>query len=169
MAGWIDLTGAVEANTVYSEGQLVAKDVTINLPAITPVTADFKAMGTLSLPIIGQLESMEFSVTKIGVDHGLSKLLKLQVKTIECRWVQNVISADGAEKMEGCKAFLRVVPKSIPGIGLEVGKIPENDITAEVTRYQVFVGGQELWLIDRLAQILRIDGVDYYQPIKSLL
>lgn len=41
---WLDLKGPILADTVYIGGTLVAKDVTISLPAVTPVTADFKAM-----------------------------------------------------------------------------------------------------------------------------
>ena len=52
---WIDLNGPVLADTVYDAGKLVAKDVTITLPAINLLTADFKAMGTLTLPIIGKI------------------------------------------------------------------------------------------------------------------
>ena len=40
---WLDLKGPILADTVYIGGTLVAKDVTISLPAVTPVTADFKA------------------------------------------------------------------------------------------------------------------------------
>lgn len=126
-------------------------------------------MGTMSLPVVGQLESMEVSITKIGTDLGLGKMLRFKSTLFECRWSQSVVAADGTTKNEGCKAFIRGVPKAIPGIGVEPGKISENDITAEVTRYQLYVGGEELWLIDRLAQIMRIDGTDYYDEILSLL
>lgn len=47
---WLDLKGPILADTVYIGGTLVAKDVTIALPAVTPVTADFKAMGTYTAP-----------------------------------------------------------------------------------------------------------------------
>ena len=43
---WLDLKGPILADTVYINGVLVAKDVTITLPAVTHVTADYKAMGT---------------------------------------------------------------------------------------------------------------------------
>ena len=61
---WLDLKGPILADTVYIGGTLVAKDVTIALPAVTPVTADFKAMGTYTAPILGQIEAMEASITR---------------------------------------------------------------------------------------------------------
>ena len=148
---WLDLKGPILADTVYIGGTLVAKDVTIALPAVTPVTADFKAMGTYTAPILGQIEAMEASITKIGIDLGLRNMMKLESKTIEIRWAQDVKQADGSTKTEGCKAFLRCVSKGIP------------------SRYQLYVGGAEYWLIDQLNTILRVGGVDYAKDIRSLL
>lgn len=166
---FLDLNGPIVANTVLKDGILVAKDVALTLPAITPMTSEYKAMGTMSLPTPGQIESMELSITKIGVDLGLSKLAAMKSTTLEIRFVQDTIKSDGTSQPVGCKAFVRVIPKGIPAIGIEIGSPSENEITGEVLRYQLFVGGEELWLVDRLSQILRIGGVDYYSPISSLL
>ena len=166
---WLDLDGSNLANTVYCEGTLVAKDVVVNLPAVTPKTADLRAMGTLTMPMLGQIEAMEASITKIGVDKGLRKLVKFESKTLEFRWVKEVKKADGTTDVVGLKAFLRVTPKTIPGISVDPGNIGENELTYSVSRYQLFVDGEEYWLIDQLNQILRIDGVDYCKDIRSLL
>lgn len=166
---WLDIDGSNLANTVYSEGTLVAKDVVVNLPAVTPKTADLRAMGTLTMPMLGQIEAMEASITKIGVDKGLRKLVKFESKTLEFRWVKEVKKADGSTAVVGLKAFLRVTPKTIPGINVDPGNIGENELTYAVSRYQLFVDGEEYWLIDQLNQILRIDGVDYCKDIRSLL
>ena len=159
---WLDLKGPILADTVYIGGTLVAKDVTIALPAVTPVTADFKAMGTYTAPILGQIEAMEASITKIGIDLGLRNMMKLESKTIEIRWAQDVKQADGSTKTEGCKAFLRCVSKGIPGLSVDPGN-------TSVSRYQLYVGGAEYWLIDQLNTILRVGGVDYAKDIRSLL
>ena len=126
---WLDLKGPILADTVYIGGTLVAKDVTIALPAVTPVTADFKAMGTYTAPILGQIEAMEASITKIGIDLGLRNMMKLESKTIEIRWAQDVKQADGPSKTEGCKAFLRCVSKGIPGLPVDPGNHSENEAT----------------------------------------
>ena len=163
---WLDLKGPILADTVYIGGTLVAKDVTIALPAVTPVTADFKAMGTYTAPILGQIEAMEASITKIGIDLGLRNMMKLESKTIEIRWAQDVKQADGSTKTEGCKAFLRCVSKGIPGLSVDPGNTSENE--AKVFS-SFFVAGAEYWLIDQLNTILRVGGVDYAKDIRSLL
>ena len=68
---WLDLKGPILADTVYVDGVLAAKDVTIALPPVNLVTADFKAMGTYTAPLPGQIDAMEASITKIGIDLGL--------------------------------------------------------------------------------------------------
>ena len=166
---WIDLRGPIVGTTAYDGGKLVGRDVTINLPAVTPVTADFKAMGTLTLPVPGQIEAMEATITKIGVDLGLRSLVKLTSKTIEIRWAQDVKLSDGSTKTEGCKAFLRCVSKGIPGLSVDPGNASENEIALAVSRYQLFVAGNEYWLIDQLNTIMRVGGVDYAKDIRSVL
>ena len=165
---WLDLKGPILADTVYVDGVLSAKDVTITLPAVTLMTADFKAMGTYTAPMTGQIEAMEASITKIGVDYGLRNIVKLQSKTLEVRWAQDVKYADGSSKTEGCKAFMRV-PKLIPGLSVDPGNLSENEITLAVSRYQLFVAGTEFWLIDQLNTIMRVDGVDYVKDLRSVL
>jgi P2 family phage contractile tail tube protein len=165
----IEFKGPVSANTIYSGNELCAKDSSVQLPAVTPITADYVAMGTMNLPVIGNIESMEMTITKIGTDVNLGKLVRPEKQDIEVRWVQESVGNDGSTKLEGCKAFLRAIPKGIPGLTTEIGSAMENEITYEVTRYQLFVNGKELFLIDRLSQILRVNGVDYYAKIRSLL
>ena len=164
---WLDLKGPILADTVYCDGVLSAKDVTITLPAVTPVTADFKAMGTYTAPLTGQIEAMEAAITKIGIDYGLRNIVKFQSKTLEVRWAQDVKYADGSSKTEGCKAFMRCVPKLIPGLSVDPGNLSENEITLAVSRYQLFVAGNEFWLIDQLNTIMRVDGVDYAKDLRS--
>lgn len=169
MAAFVNICGPVVADTVYSDGQIVARDVAVTLPEVTPMTADLQAMGTLSLPIWQLLDNMEASITKIGVDLGLRALIKPDMKPLEFRWVQTVTDANGVTKNVGCKAFIRGIPSIIPGIGLEVGSASENEVTVTTTRYGLFADGQEMFLIDRLAGICRIAGKDYAGDLNSLL
>ena len=166
---WLDLKGPILADTVYINGVLVAKDVTITLPAVTHVTADYKAMGTYTAPMTGQIEGMEATITKIGIDKGLRSMVQLESKTLEVRWAQDVKYADGSTKTEGCKAFLRCVSKGIPGLNVDPGNASENEIALAVSRYQLFVAGNEYWLIDQLNTIMRVGGVDYAKDIRSVL
>ena len=168
MSKFVNICGPVIGVTAYSNGKLVARDVAITLPEITPVTADLAAMGTLSLPIWQLLENMETAITKIGADMGLREIIKPDMKPLEFRWAQTITDANGVTKNVGCKAFIKGIPNKIPGIGLTVGEASENECTIATTRYNLFVDGQEMFLVDRLAGVVRISGKNY-ADINSLL
>ncbi|MDE7425576.1 MAG: phage major tail tube protein [Lachnospiraceae bacterium] len=153
--------GTIEAITVYCKDELVARDCTVTLPEAVYQTADIKAMGTISLPLLSCLDDMETTITKEGIDKNLTKLTSPGAKNIEYRWVHDVIHTNGKVDQEGCKAFLRVMPKTlIPGASLETGSVTENDVAFAVTRYRLVVNGEELLLIDRFASIIKVNGVD---------
>jgi phage tail tube protein FII len=166
---FVPINGPVVADTVYCENKLVARDVAVTLPEVTAMTADVQAMGTLSLPIWQLIENMETAITKIGIDLGFASLIKPDMKAIELRWVQTVTDAGGNTKNVGCKAFIKAVPNKIPGVGLEIGSAIEGEVTLTTTRYNLFVDGKEICLIDKLSGICSIDGKDYAGDIGSLL
>ncbi len=170
MGKYVTKRGAIEANTTYCDNELVANDCTIALPEVTFATADIQAMGTASMPLLGIIENMETSITKVGVDKNMTKLTAPGTHNLEHRWVQDVIGSDGSVSQEGCKAFLRVLPKTLaPGASLELGSASENDLTWVVTRYKLVVNGEEILLVDRFAHILRVNGKDYYEKFNSYL
>ena len=168
MAKFVNICGPVVATTVYSNGKLVARDTAITLPEVVPLTADLAAMGTFTLPIWALLENMETAITKIGADLGLRDIIKPDMKPLEFRWVQTITDANGTTKNVGCKAFIKGIPNKIPGIGITVGEASENECTIATTRFNLFVDGQEMFLIDRLAGVVRIAGKNY-ADMNSLL
>ncbi len=170
MGNILDLRGPVNADTTYVDGILVARNTTITLPEITHVTAAVQAaLGEHEVPLFGLVESMESTIQKIGADEGLAQILTMEAKTFEHRWVQQVTRPEG-ESTEGCKAFIRGIPKiAIPAIELSPGGSIELDIPLSVTRYQLYVGGKEICMVDKLAGICRINGTDYAEQVNALL
>ena len=57
MSAFMNICGPVVANTAYVENALVARDVAVTLPEVTPTAVDVQAMGTLSLPVWQLLEN----------------------------------------------------------------------------------------------------------------
>lgn len=169
MAKYLDLRGPIAACTVYASGRLVARDVTVTLPAVTPTTGELRGMGTIEVPTPTQLEAMELALTKLGIDKELGPLADMKAQDIEIRWVQDVMKSDGSTAPEGCKAFLRAMSKGLPGLSVEPGSPSENEITFSVLRYQLYVGGKEIVLADKLNAILRVNGKNYTSVLESLL
>lgn len=166
---FVDICGAIVADTTYVNNVLAAKDVEATLPEMAPVAAEVQAMGTMSLHIWQLIENMELAITKIGVDKGLRSMITPETQSLEMRFVQNMTDANGITKQKGCKAFFKCVPTKIPGIAVTVGEASSNELTFTVMRYQLFVDGEELFLVDRLAGIVRVAGTDYTKTMNSLL
>lgn len=170
MSKWVNKRGPIEANTIYSDGVLVATDTTVTLPEVTFMTADVKAMGDMSIPLSNAIEDMEMTITKVGVDKNMTRLTAPGKKAVEIRWVQDLIKSDGTTAKEGCKAFLNAAPVTLaPGASLEIGSASEGDLTYKVFRYRVVVDGEEILLVDRLAHIVRVNGRDYSRDYDRLL
>ena len=162
MAGkFVKICGPITGVTVYVNNTLAARDVTLTLPEVTATAVDVQAMGTMSLPIWSMLDNMELAITKIGIDKGLRSMITPDAQNYETRFVQTVTDENGNTKNVGCKAFIKGIANKIPGIAVTMGEASENETTITVTRYQLMVDGQEMFLIDRLAGICRIGGKDY--------
>lgn len=165
----MDKNGAIVADRVYSDGVLVAEDVSITLPEVTQQTTEVIFGGTNEIPITGWTDAMEATITKIGIDMGLTQLLRLQSQSIECRFVQDTLAPDGTITPKGYKAFLRCIPKGIPGLSVEPGNNSENEVALSVTRYEMMIDNKRAWLIDKLNNIFEVGGTDYAKNINSLL
>ena len=78
MAGkQMDIKGPILADTLYCDGWLAGRDVEFTLPDITFKTAEIQAMGTMVTPLIGLVENMELTITRVGVDSGYGDLNEL--------------------------------------------------------------------------------------------
>ena len=79
---FVDICGAIVADTTYVNNVLAAKDVEATLPEVAPVAAEVQAMGTMSLPIWQLIENMELAITKIGVDKGLRSMITPETQSL---------------------------------------------------------------------------------------
>jgi len=158
---FIPICGPVSADTVYFDGALCARDNGVDLPEIAATTYEIQAMGPMSLPDWSRLEDMELVIRKNGIDRNVAVMSQPGNRKIEIRGVQTVNLAEGNAKKVGFKAFISAYSKKIPGIGVAVGDPSETENSYSVRRFQLFVDGEEMWLIDRFAGICRINGVDY--------
>lgn len=165
----LERKNAVLADKFYCDNSLAAEDVSVTLPAVTFLTSEVQAMGTMEVILAGIIESMEMAITKIGLDKGLTSMMTPKKHSYELRWAQNALKSDGSVAPEGCKAFITGIPKGIPGIGVEMAANSEGEVSIAVSRYQLYINGAEACCIDRLAGICRINGVDYYSSISALL
>lgn len=169
MGKWLDVKGPILADTVYADNRLVARDVEFTLPGLNFQTATISAMGNMDVALIGLLENMELSITKIGTDEGFSNLIGLSRKTFEFRWAQTSIAKTGESKVEGVKAFVKVLPLSIPDLAIKPGDAVSTEHKYTVTRLELYVGGAEKLVVDRLNTVLRVNRTNYAKDFEKYL
>jgi P2 family phage contractile tail tube protein len=167
---FIPAAGPILATTVRIGGNVMAEDAKVSLPEVSALTSEYAAMGTLELPVTGQIENMELSITKTGLDKQLAQLGMLGKQVIEIRGAFDVVEPVGGTKsVKGFKATCDAFATAFPGLEVEKGSVAENECKFTVTRYELIVDGAEAIYIDRLSYIFRINGVDYSSNITSLL
>lgn len=169
MAAWYDKYSAIAGTSVYCDNRLVARDVNITLPELNAVTAELNAGGPIELPITGQTDTMEATITKVGVNIDIARLVSPEYHNVECRAAQDVLRAGGRKETTQIRAFLGAIAKTVPAINLEFGAISENEITFTVLTYKLYENNDEIFYIDKPNGIYRVNGRDYGSSVISLL
>lgn len=175
MASFIDKTSVVEAATIYQSSTLIGNDYTVSLPDVVPVTADVGGlMGTMNIPLLNTLESMELTITKVGVDENAARMCTPGKKDFLIKWVQDQVKSSGDVKPIGCKAEISCLPKSyMPTADIEVGSASEFDCTYEVFIFKLTVNGNCVFYVNRMTGVIKAwNGkklVDYSNSFSKLL
>lgn len=164
-----EVYSAVVGATCYVDGSLVAEDVDFRLPTITPIKADVNLMGKASIPT-SVFENMETTITKIGIDYNHAALCGRGCLKIEFKWVQNVYNKlDSKVDYAGYYAYIEGFNGGIPEIGVSQGESISSDITIDTLKYLLQKDDDILYDIDRTVRKYVVNGVDYRDPINSLL
>lgn len=175
MANFINKTSVVEAATIYQDSTLVGNDYTVSLPDVVPVTADVGGlMGTMNIPLLNTLESMELTITKVGIDKNAAQMCTPGKKNFLIKWAQDQVDSAGDVKPIGCKVNVSCLPKSyMPTADIEVGSASEFDCTYEVFIYELIVDGTTVFQVNRMTGVLKAwDGsklVDFSANFSALL
>lgn len=172
---FVNKTTVTEAATIYLGGKLVGTDYKVSLPDVVPVKADVGGlMGTMNIPLMNTLESMEMTITKVGIDKYAPRMCAPGKKDLMIRWVQGEVDSKGNVKPIGCKAIVSCLPKAyMPTADIEVGSSTEFDCTYEVSNYQLYHDGKCVFYVNRMTGTLKAwNGkklVDYSAKFSKLL
>lgn len=167
--------GAIKGCTVYAAPNGVASktpaciDSSVTLPQVSFPTNTIQAMGGFDIPDQTRVEPMTCT---IGVEAGVesNELVQSGNASYIIRWGQEVTKPDGTIGLDKWEAFVSGVVASSPAPSLEVGQSGTSDITINVSRYRlVYNDVNELYAIDRIAGILRINGKDLRAPLDAIL
>lgn len=160
---------SVVATTFYTDNVLTARDAQIELPEAAYLTADVNVGGTISVPLRHLIDNMEMTITKVGADSKIGRMLSPSMHNYEARFVQEVVDVNGNAREVGAKAFIKGIPNKIPAVSVNPSEASELEATITVFRYELFIDGVQQFCIDKTAGIIKVNGVDYGKNLNSML
>lgn len=166
------ISGAVIAHKFLADSTEIADYVSCQLPSIEFATNEVKGagiLGSIDMPMTGQINAMTFSVTSRGINKSNTNLAKPGVQKLEIRFNRDVTQADGSVIPEGSKVFINGVNKKYDPGKVEQGANMDGSIEFEVLRYRQVINGVETLLIDKLNYVYKINGIDYMEKVRASL
>ncbi|MCR4834370.1 MAG: phage major tail tube protein [Butyrivibrio sp.] len=164
---------AILADRVYCDGSLALEDAEVTLPTIEAQTFEVKAMGPINVVLPGLFESMEMTIKATGVTKEYARISGFSSHKFTITAAQNQVAADGTITPKQFKAIVTGISKKIGEIGVNPGDAAEPESSYEVTRYEAYEDGVQLWVIDKLNNICKVwngsDYTDFGSQIATLL
>jgi P2 family phage contractile tail tube protein len=160
---------AIVATSVYIDGVLSADTAEITTPEIVHKTMEMEAMGTIEVPILGQLDSMKLGIKTAGNDPLMMKLGQPGSHTVVVNAVQQVVGVNGKNLVELIKVTASGFGTKVPSRGYKTGEQSESEYEVSCTAYKESVDGIVIVDINKLAGKCQIMGKDFGMDIMSLL
>lgn len=164
----------VDGITLYNakNHKLIARDCKIELPDLSPVTAEIQAAGKMKVPDPIQFEDITVKITIPGHSDDVKELTPAvnEELQLEARWVNKYIDTKTRKKKEAShKVFMYGDITKYPGDKLEVGTVTENEYEMSLSFYCRMKNSKTVDLIDRYNLEVIENGVNLYAPINALL
>lgn len=153
------------------EGDNVIDDVVgANLPNVGLTTTEIPTgLGVINRPSGLYMEGMEYSLTvRAGVPQIENMKRPGEIYHV-ISFVRDYVDKRGRTIPAGTKAFMTGLFKSAAAVPIKPNEPPEMEMTFEAIRYRLTYEGRETTLIDKIAEIWRVGGVDYVAPYRNKL
>lgn len=157
---------------VYRGGSvLVGTADDIELPGfeyLSETISGHGIMGEIEDPTIGLTGPIELELKFRTLYEDIS-LNPKKSQTYTIRGTQQGRDLEGNIRFSGIKAVVKGRPKGFEGGTLKKGSPIEPSVKLELTYYKLEVNGEELFEIDKLNGIFRVDGEDIMADINKYL
>lgn len=167
------MKGFTEMFEVYYEGNRKLGIASIDFPEFSPAGVEIKGngiAGTMSFPASTQLDNMELTIHWRTIHEELTQLLTDRAHTLAFYSSQrNYDSATGLMIHQQVIVDVRGVPAKMPLGKFEPAATTDSDTVLTLDWIKLRVDGKELIEFDRFNQVYRINGTDWYAPIRSNL
>lgn len=162
----------VEGHRLLDAGEVCEDITSVSMPTIEHPTTTIDVAGMaigVDMPNTSHLNAMELSVAhNNGVN--CQKLSAPGKHTIELRVVRQRYNVPiGEIEHESVKFRVTGVLKSVEKGSIEMGNPYGSTCKYSILRYEEEIAGEVTTLLDAMAGIIRVNGVNYTDAIESML
>lgn len=144
-----------------------ANDVDVTLPAIGHPVTTVNMMGSVDIADETRVDNIQITIScQTNVE--TARLLNTREFIIKYA-MQKQDAQTGLVSYVGFTAYAYGTPQSFSGGSHNVGETGASDITINCLKYRLQEEGKDIIEIDRMAGILKINGVDKRAEINKLL
>ena len=165
------VVGATGGIKVLANSHEIANVTSISLPEIELKTEEVTGagvLGSVEMPTPGQFGAMTTTISSraFGTD---KKYVLAQTVNLEIRIAANMRASDGSLVVSGTRFYATGHPSKITNGSGEVGKTRDESIDYSTVRYREVADGEETLLIDQVAGVYKVGGVDQLASLKAAL
>lgn len=160
---------AVIANLLKRNGKAIAKDVSVEFTLPAFARGEMQNSGTDETPLLMFDGAMEAKITCKGIDKSVVDIaapFTARYKLTECQQINLIEGSPAVEQAEFVVKGKGAGPMSHSS---SVGEGSDAEFTVVLSRYEEYLNGDEMVLIDRDLGICRINGIDYFAIKTAML
>lgn len=171
-----DLGGDDNINVKGASGtsaRFVLDTTSIKRPSLESLTETMTGAGIageIDVPTLGQFGAMSYEISYKRTNKDAVKLFGQKVQHIETRWATDVLdSATGKINICANKEIVKGIPKKLDLGGVENNTANETTAELEIIYYKFIQNGETLIEIDKLNNVVKLNGVDYTAELRAAL
>ena len=158
---------------IFEDASEMIGHASVTLPEISNMTQEIQGAGiagTTTASIMGHVQAMTMTLNFRTVTESAIRLFEQRRHTIEVRVAQQSRnSSTGVLEVEGVKYVITITPtKLAPG---NVTPASPADASGEyaVDYYAGYMNGEQLFEVDQLNYIFKVNGTDYLAEVRKAL
>lgn len=149
---------------IYLDGTgLLGQVEEVNLPEVKYMDSEHKVLGLIGSPeFFAGLDKMEMKLKLNSLYSDVLAKMADPFKVYPLQLRGHLMNYDitGNTGNQKVVAFLRVRASGIPGYGFKPKDNVESELTMKVLAYKLQIGDREIFDIDIMSNVLKVDGVD---------
>lgn len=174
MAGTLTYPEVINNFNVYDDGdkmQGISGEVT--LPTLSAITTEISGGGILgsyntAIPGAFQATQMDIPFRMVGEEYFAMSIANRQMNLTLRSSIQNVNRETGGTiSSQGMRVVVRGRPTAHNLGTLSQGNLMNAAVTLELTYIMIEIGGKNLFELDKLNSVFKVNGVDLLEDIRN--